>query len=191
MTAAPGPCDKLVREYAHARTRIAAPERTTLLRIGEHGTEVVSGFGETPDTVLTLALGSARTAAAFLRHDPPTPGELESAIDAVEDELMGARTVPSEHAVLVTTDAALRQLADIAGQPAAGGRALALDAVESLFQRLASATLGHPGALRGMPSGSAAASVLLILREFMHHLGHAAITVVDAPGERDDSRTGP
>jgi len=173
MMSVSGPGDDLMRDYALARSRVAAHERTTLLRIGEHDTTVISGLGDAPDHVLTLALGSTRTAATFLRHDLPTPGELESAIDTVEDEVLRARTVPSHHAVLVTTDATLHQFADIAGQPAAGGRALALDAVESMFRRLASASLGNPGALRGMPSGREAAAVLLILREFMHHLGPA------------------
>ena len=52
--------------------------------------------------------------------------------------------------------------------------------VEALFRRLASAPLGHPSAPHGMPTGPKAAAVLQIVRDFMHHLGCASITVVDA-----------
>ena len=171
----------LTRGHAFVRSRIATNARTTLLHIGEHDTVVLIGGDAAPDTTFTLALGSSRTANAFFHHDPPQPAELESAIDAVEDEVMRARAVLPNGATLVTTDSALHELASIAGHPAMGGQAITLDALERLFQRLASASLGNPGALRGLPSGREAAAVLLILREFMHHLGCASITVVDAP----------
>jgi hypothetical protein len=48
---------------------------------------------------------------------------------------------------------------------------MTLETAEHLFQRLASASLGHPGALAGLP----VARRLLILREFMRHLGYRVI----------------
>lgn len=72
---------------------------------------------------------------------------------------------------LVTTDPTLRLFAVAeADMPA-----LAIDAVERLLQRLASASLGDPSALRGLPAGREAAATLLILRELMHHHGFSAI----------------
>ena len=62
---------------------------------------------------------------------------------------------------------------------AVAGPTLSLDAVEQWFQRQASASLGHPGAMAGLPGGPAAAATLLILRECMHHLGHASVTLFD------------
>ena len=62
----------------------------------------------------------------------------------------------------------------------AGDQTLSLEVVEALFRRLASASRRHPNAPHGMPTGSEAASVLQIVRDFMHHLGCASITVVDA-----------
>jgi hypothetical protein len=56
-----------------------------------------------------------------------------------------------------------------------------VETVEQWFQRLASASLGQPGAMQGLPSGREAAAALLVLREFMHHRGHASIFVVEAP----------
>ena len=53
---------------------------------------------------------------------------------------------------------------------------------EQWFQRLASASLGQPRALQGLPAGREAAATLLVLREFMHHRGHASIVAVELPG---------
>jgi hypothetical protein len=60
-----------------------------------------------------------------------------------------------------------------------------IETVEQCFQQLAAASLGQPGAMQGLPAGREAAATLLILREFMHHLGHPAITVVDAVRAQD------
>ena len=154
------------------------PHTTTWLTIGigPHNTELRNGR----DTVEILALGSERTSAGCFQHDMPTALELETAIAAVEDELMRVQGHHPAHAApLATSDRAVAALADAAGVAPADERVLWLDAVEALFQRLASATLGHPGALRGMPRGREASAVLLVLLEFMHHRGFAAITVVE------------
>ena len=168
-------------DYAFARSRLGSPPRTTLLHIGEHDTVVLTGSGAGPDATLTLALGSRRTAAAFFRHDPPTPLELETAIETVEVEVSRVRGLPIDGAVLASSDIAVRELDTIGAPPGSGVQVMALATVESLFQRLASASLGHPSALKGMPGGREAAAVLLILREFMHHLGFEAISVIDGP----------
>ena len=60
---------------------------------------------------------------------------------------------------------------------------MTIETVEQWFQRLASASLGQPGALRGLPSGREAAATLLVLREFMHHRSHTSIVVVGRPDE--------
>ena len=175
-----------------ARSRIPGHTRMTLLHIGAQHTWVLTGRDVQPDAALTLAIGSTKTADAFFRSDPPTPQELEAAIDTVEDEVMRARTLPADDATLVTADAALRDLAGVDATPTPHGKTWSLDAVEQMFQRLASASLGHPTALQGMPAGREAAAVLLIVREFMHHLGYESITVLDAADvTRDASHSAP
>jgi len=47
--------------------------------------------------------------------------------------------------------------------------------MEALFQRLASAALGHPGAAAGLPDDLEFVAAALLLRECMHHLGFAAL----------------
>lgn len=130
--------------------------------------------GAAPDKVLLLAIGSKKTAAEFFRHSPPTPGEIENAIQQVEDEITRAREMVAGYAVLATSDASIREIARIANVHA---EQLSLDEVEQVFALLASHSLGRPAASAGIPGSPAFAATLLILREFMHHLQFPAINI--------------
>jgi exopolyphosphatase/pppGpp-phosphohydrolase len=144
------------------------------VEIGARQTMVRVAGGATP-----LALGFALVAEACLHHDPPTPAELERAIEVIEDELMRARrTLPGgtgQH--LIARGAALNEVVRAADGPAE----LPLDAVERLFQRLASEALGDPSARRGLPAGNQFVATVLILREFMHHLGFISVRFEHRP----------
>jgi hypothetical protein len=58
-----------------------------------------------------------------------------------------------------------------------GESAVALADVEQLFQQLAAVAEGRPVASSGLPAGRTFAATLLILREFMHHLGFDSIVI--------------
>ena len=158
--------------YRTARQGLADGMPITLLHIGEEQTAVAVGSGPEVDTVLLLAVGTRATAAQFYRHNPPTPGELENAIQWVEDEVNRARALVAGHASLFSSDPAVQQMAGLAGVV---GSTLSVDAVERLFDQLASLSLGRPASSAGIPNTPAFAAGLLILREFMHHLGFAEI----------------
>lgn len=150
-----------------------ATPSTTLLHIGEEELVVLEGLGDKPETVRRLDLGGARIAREFFRHDPPTSHEIERAIDFTEDELMRLGKPAGVATSLFSTAHALRPWAALSGPT------ITIEMVEQWFQRLASASLGQPGAMQGMPSGREAAATLLLLREFMHHRGHASIVFVE------------
>ena len=118
------------------------------------------------ETVM-LPVGPRGLAEDVLRHDPPTPAELERAIDLIEDALTGTRLARADRGDLVTAEALLRVLPGLD----AAGAGLTRDAVEALFQRLASRALGTPVAAADLPHGRDIAAAILILRECMHHLG--------------------
>lgn len=159
--------------------RLGSPPGTaiTVLHIGEEETAVATGVGAGPDAVMVLAIGSRTTAADFFRHTPPTPGELEAAIMVVEDEVTRARPMAAGQPTLLTTDAAIREIAQIAGVPDGSELILSVEAVEGLFDLLAALSQGRPASSAGIPASPAFAATLLILREFMHHLKFMAITV--------------
>ncbi len=163
------------RARATAKMGSPAAGAMTLLHIGGSRTEVLSGRGESPDTRHTLGIGAEQIARTYFHHDPPTSIEIERSIDAVEDEVMRLSHQIDPQAALVGIDDGLRAWAAIAGT------AMTLELVEQLFQRLASASLGRPSALEGLLTGREAAATLLILREFMHHLGYASIMVLALP----------
>jgi len=142
-------------------TRLRLEARQTWLELG-------------PDAVVVLPLGPRNIASDCLRHDPPTALEVEQAIDVIEEALLRAGLPQAPRGTIVTSSTLLRALPGLERD----GAVLARDAVEALFQRLASAALGHPSALAGMPMGADVAAALLILREIMHHLGYDAVRVV-------------
>ena len=147
----------------------------TRLRLDAQHTSLVADAA--PE--LVLAVGVRRIADEVFRHDPPTPLEMEQAIDAVEDALTRSRERHAERGELVTSDPLLTVWVT-AGSVPTGRTTLTRDEVEGLFDRLASAALGHPRALADLPRGRDAAAALLILRECMHHLGYTSIAAVES-----------
>lgn len=122
---------------------------------------------------VTLPVGIRDFADNILRHDPPTPAELERAIDVVEDALSGSRLAQAERGALATSDAVVRSMPGL--QEAVTG--LSREAVEAQFQLLASRSHGTPVAESELPTGLDFAAALLILRECMHHLGFKSVQV--------------
>ena len=122
---------------------------------------------------ITLEIGPQGLVDAVLRHDPPTPAELECAIDLIEDALTGLHLESAAGDRLVTADWILQSLPGLGVQ----GGSLTRDAVELLFQRLASRALGAPVPAAELPHGREIAAALVILRECMHHLGFGSIDV--------------
>ncbi len=145
---------------------------TTRLDIGARHTEARTGR-----EAAQLALGWVVTPQACFFHDPPTPAELERAIEMVEEEVMRTHGAGPSEPLLRASGDALREVADAAG----GADRLSLDAVEQMFQRIASVSLGDPSAGRGLPSGMRFVATLLILREFMHHGGFTAVDFANTP----------
>jgi exopolyphosphatase/pppGpp-phosphohydrolase len=164
-------------QYGTIRLGIPDGAPITVLHIGGQQTYVATGTGAEPGAVFKLPVGSKKTAAEYFHHDPPTPGEMENAIAAVEDAVAGARMMIPDGTGLFTTDEAIRKIALISGVPDGAELILTRDAMEQTFGRLAEVILGRPNSREEIPSDAAFAATLLILREFMHHLQFLSITV--------------
>lgn len=54
---------------------------------------------------------------------------------------------------------------------------LTLDEVEALFNRLVAVSQGRPGSQESLPTDVRFLAAMLILREFMHHLNFAQVTL--------------
>lgn len=149
-----------------------SPPNETVLRIEDHRTTLRAG--DAPEVV--LAVGARGIAEGLFRHDLPTPHEIERAIDRVEDALAATGLKQAVRGDLRTRQPQLHTLLDLRAE----GDRVTRDEVEARFQRLASASLGHPGLREGLPAGPAAAAALLILRECLHHLGYEGVLREDA-----------
>lgn len=166
----------ILQQYRTIRLSLAEGRPVAVLHIGAQQTALATGTGAEAGKVMQLAIGSRRTAAEFFRHTPPTPGEIENAIQQVEDEVTRAKEMVADHPLLVTTDASIREIARIAG--VGTEQRMPVDGVEQVFSLLAGYSLGRPAASAGIPGSPEFAATLLILREFMHHLGCASIDVM-------------
>ena len=177
--------DPAVRSYQQALHNSALGMWSSGLHLGAEQVTWAAGPGAPEPAVrLCLPLGGAHTARQFFRGTIPTPLELENAIAAVEDEVHIAHRQlqgllpPGQVWAPWSADAALRDVATLAGVPPGPHRVLTLDAMEHLFNRLAAVSEGRPAAQEGLPDDPAFAGTLLVLRELMHHLPFASLVLV-------------
>lgn len=152
------------------------------LHIGAEQTDVAIGLDAVPQQMLTLAIGSKITARQHFRHTPPSPLALENAIVTVEDEVTRAQALIPVGARLATTDPSIREIAVLSGISPSDSMCLPLETMERTFDRLAQVSLGRPASYEGLPDNAGFAATLLILREFMHHLQFAEITILSNRG---------
>lgn len=123
-----------------------------------------------------LDAGSLQTVLARLGHVPPTPNELETAIEVIEDGLMPALRSLPKHSLLTTAGIEFREIAEAAGI-SSNKPGLDTATVEMLFNRLAEVAYGAPAAHVGIPTSSAFVAALLVLREVMHHGGFESVVI--------------
>ena len=149
------------------------------LRFQELTTQVHSAPGVDSVVNLALPIAPAPLAREVLRHTPPTPLEIEQAIELVEDAVMPARARLPEVFELQIQDAPLRELVGSAGaDPSTGGVArLSIQDVENLFSRLVALSEGRPATQDALPTDGPYAARLVIVREILHHWGLGGVTL--------------
>lgn len=110
---------------------------------------------------------------APFRQDLPSPMELEQAIAHVEDVVMPLARLLPPGTRLVRADAVARRVQAALGITGP----VPLADVERLFNELAAVALGRPAASAGVPVDAEFFCYVLVLREFMHHLGFGSLDV--------------
>lgn len=164
--------------FRHLRARAGLDGAVTVLHIGAEHTAIATGQGEEATAVLVLDMGAQKTARQFFRRSPPTPLEMENAIATVEDEVVRAVALLAPGSALLCSDTVVREIAVLAGVAPSPLMVMPIDAMERVFERLAAVAEGRPVVREGLPQDAGFAATLLILREFMHHLGFSAIHVL-------------
>lgn len=149
---------------------------TTLQLGAETSTLTCSEAGRT-HLQQELSLGTASLARQWMRHTPPTPLDIERAIEQTEDVVMplSAKLVRTERLQLSGTGAALI-LAAVGAEPDVA-QYWTLDAVEDIFNRIAMVSEGRPPVHEALPTAPEFYAAMVIVRECLHHLRFAGVAV--------------
>jgi hypothetical protein len=124
-----------------------------------------------------LQLGTASLARQWMRHTPPTPLDIEHAIEQTEDVVMplAAKLARTEQLQLSGSGAALI----LQGVGAAPDAVLnwSLDEVEDLFNRISMVSQGRPIGHKALPTEPEFYAGMVIVRECLHHLRFGTVVV--------------
>jgi len=124
-----------------------------------------------------LQLGTASLARRWMQHIPPTPLDIEHAIEVTEDVLMplAAKLARTEQLQLSGSGAELI-LQGVGAEPDAVLR-WNLDEVEELFNRIAIVSQGRPIGQEDLPTAPEFYAAMVIVRECLHHLRFGGVVV--------------
>ena len=125
-----------------------------------------------------LSLGTASLARQWMRHTPPTPLDIEHAIEVTEDVLMplAAKLARTEQLQLSGSGAALI----LQGLGVAPDAVLnwSLEEVEGLFNRIAMVSQARPIGHEALPTAPEFYAAMVIVRECLHHLRFSEVVVL-------------
>ncbi len=125
----------------------------------------------------SLPLGTASLARQWMRHTPPTPLDMEHAIEQTEDVVMplAAKLVRTDQLLLRGSGAAL--ILQAVGAKPDEALLWGLDEVEVFFNRIAMVSQGRPSGQEALPTAPEFYAAMVILRECLHHLRFGAVVV--------------
>jgi len=177
--------DEALWTYRGAISGLPQSGRYTVVDIGGGSTEIITGGVRGPENRISLNIGSVRLTERCLRHDPPTPGELEGAIELTEDEIARASRFPFAGSTLVGVAGTATSLAVLAqglktfDAASVTSYVLTRDAVESLFRKLSEMPAAAIRKLSEVMEGRSDVIVAgtLIAREIMTHFAFEEMIV--------------
>ena len=169
--------DEALWTYRGGVSGVPGTRRYTVVDIGGGSTEIIAGDPVHIGERISLNIGSVRLTERCLRHDPPTPAELEAAIELTEDEIARASRFPFAGSTLVGVAGTATSLAVLAQGlksftvASVTGYRLTRDAVESLFRSLREMSSAEIRSLSAVMEGRSDVIVAgtLIAREIMAH----------------------
>ena len=149
----------------------------TTLQLGSETSTVLCTEDDRVVLQQELPLGTASLARQWMRHTPPTPLDIEHAIEQTEDVVMplAAKLVRSEQLLLSRSGAALI-LQGVGVAPDAALR-WSLEDVEDLFNRIAMVSEGRPSVQEALPTSPEFYAAMVILRECLHHLRFSEVVL--------------
>lgn len=165
--------------YRIVRQKVTGIKTISVLHIDDEFCFIVQG-SETkkPEKIWAFDIGTEKTARDFFNRFPPTPGEVENAINFVEDEVMPLHKLLTPDSGIYSTDERIREIVQYTlFEENQDELILTRVNIERVFNRLAAIITGLPASQDVLPASNTFAATLLILREVMHHLGFMYITI--------------
>ncbi|WP_052074770.1 hypothetical protein [Shewanella mangrovi] len=153
----------------------AAPQADTLVSIEAEQTHFYIAARQQR---VILPVGYQLVAQRFFQHTPPTPDDLEYAINYIEDEIERAIPAIGRIELLASQTPYLRKIAELAGVSVSPLMELPRQQMERLFGFYAEISQGRPPLPSEPDVSPEFYAKLLILREYMHHLKVTSITLV-------------
>jgi hypothetical protein len=163
-------------KFEDALTQTNAGE-ITLLALGDDTSLVQRMAGKTLLVRKEFALGVDGLVRLCLNHEPPWPIELERAIELTEEAVMPLAAQFADTTGLILQGVSATLIANTLQTSDISQTVLTLDEVEDLFNRLVAVSQGRPASQEKLPTAGRFFGVMLILREFMHHLHFAVVTL--------------
>ena len=137
-------------------------------------------FLDESEQFISLPVGYEDISHRFFKHTPPTPDDIEYAINYIEDEIERVVPgIPSNYALYNANDF-IRQIASLCGIKTSTAMSLTRDQLEYLFGQYAEISMGRPARSNEADISPLFYAQLLIFREFMHHLKFASVTIIEA-----------
>jgi len=178
--------------YAQARQHPPETGAIVVLHLGDEESMLAFGKAAQPDQVSALPLGPQALGDRYFPAGRLNALAIEEAIAEVEDIVMPWHGKLPSAASLFMDAAEVAGLARWAGMPDnAGPWRLTTEAVEQLFNRWAALAQGRPASQDPLPTTARFSATLLVLREWLHHLGFDGITVVQRTPTAEAAQPGP
>jgi exopolyphosphatase/pppGpp-phosphohydrolase len=152
-------------------------DRATFLDLGDRHSTVWSQSDGLRLNDSTFPVGLGLLVERCFRHVPPTPIELEHAIEITEELVMPLARRYSGNEALTVTGVGAELVSPALTAGGIHGNSVTLDELEVLFNRLAAVSEGLPVSNEALPVKRKIFAAVLILREFMHHLGFQSFSL--------------
>lgn len=154
------------------------------LEFGDTASAVALGGQSESARVIPFALGVAALARRYFATARPGEAAIEAAIAEAEERIMPLRPFVPLASECVTRDRRVAAIVEALGLQPQAWVPLSTETVEAGFQRWVAIALGRPATQDTLPTSAEFGAGLLALREWLHHLGFAAIRAADprSPG---------
>ncbi len=129
-------------------------------------------------TEISIPVGFKNISDRDFKHTPPTPAEIEYAINEIEDEIEKIVPKLAGYETIYNRDDFIIHLAQLSQVDDAPVMVLSRDRLESVFGQYAEISMGRPPSSAESDISPLFYAQILLIREFMHHLKFNQLNVI-------------